>query len=68
LSQQIIRSGVGRTSAVCLRVDNFAEQLGPERQREPQHVIQAVKGNCLFRTNNHDAFPQKERAGPAARR
>jgi len=40
-------------------VDDFAEQLGAERRREPQRVIQAIKGSRLFRTNNPDAFPQK---------
>ena len=40
----------------------FAEQLGTKCRRKPPRIIQAIKRNCLFRINNHDAIPQK---GPA---
>jgi len=55
-----------RVKPCAATVDDFAEQLGAKCRRKPQRVIQAIKGNCLFHINNHDAIPT-ERAGQTGR-
>ena len=60
------RPGLPKRLKPCATaVDDFAEQLDAKCRRKPQRVIQATKGNCLFRINNHDAPPQ--RAGRTGR-